>query len=114
MPRIEMDWSGPEPVAVYNGRLWYPVIQWWDKMVWFKEAQLSDKVSSCPTIILSTRRCPVAKTLNALEYDQEHGEHPQWAEVVELKPYTLRMGESQVSLVWDKTAFIWRRRNEDK
>lgn len=101
MPRIEMDWSGPEPVAVYNGRLWYPVIQWWEEMSWFEGAQISSKVSKCLTILLSTRRCPVAKTLNALEYDHEHGERPQWAEVTEIKPFTFRLEEPQVSLVWD-------------
>lgn len=101
MPRIEMNWSGPEPVAVYNGRMWYPVVQWWDDMAWFEGSQISNKTTGRLMIILNSRRCLLEKAFNALEYDQEHGEHPQWAEVVEIKPFTLGSGERPVSLVWD-------------
>lgn len=101
MSRIEMDWSGPEPVAVYNGRLWYPVLHWQDELGWDEETLATIKVSKYLMITLSSRRCPLETAFNAIEYDQEHGEHPQWAEVTEIKPFTFRLAEPQVSLVWD-------------
>ena len=77
MPRIEMDWSGSEPVAVYNGRMWYPVVQWWDDMTWADiawtgERTLSVNVGISLMITLSSGRCLFDKVFKALEYDQEH------------------------------------------
>ena len=110
MSRITMDWSGPEPVAVYNGRMWHPAVQWWNDMMWAdmawtEEEKISIKVGIRLLITLSTRSCLLDKVFKAIEYDQEHGEHLQWAEVEEVQPECYPL-DGQVSFVMDSEGCI--------
>ena len=102
MARIDMDWSGPEPTAVYKGRMWRPTLQWWEYLSHMKMGSRdSERVRNKTLLIVLHPAQGGDKVLNATEYDMEHEDLPRWAECREV--VVLKTGDwpEWMLPVWD-------------